>query len=158
MNKQKTSKALDALWRIFDNCEEIQCEETEGYRMLDDIHTVRNVLESKHEAEWELVYHDDQPSYYAHYVTARCGKCKHWFEGNKEYPGAGKEDKYGARIWSAFCVNYDSGKILFKSLALDGAEKEVLRSDGLPKFCEHCGARMRGVRTIWSEDRRRAKA
>ena len=141
----KATKAMAALERLFDRCEEI---DPDGYRMLDDVWIVRDCIKIKHEAYWELIYHDDHPEYYAHYVTARCSKCRRWFWGNKEHRTA-QGEAYGVRLWSAFCTNYPNAKIWFKHLALTEAEKQLKKSKDLPAFCQHCGARMRGVAYNW---------
>lgn len=146
--KQSTIKALDAIERIWDRCEEIEPKE---YRMFNDYLLIRRYIEKEHEAIWELVYHDDHPSYYAHYVTARCSKCKNWFWGNKEHPGDGR-DKYGVKLWSAFCMDYGKDvRTIFKFRALSDAEEMLKKSNDLPTFCEHCGARMREVRYSWED-------
>ena len=146
--KQRTIKAKEALDRLFDRCEEIDPNE---YRMLDDIWLIRDYLDKKHEAHWELVYHDDHPDYYAHYVTARCSKCRKWFWGNEHHPGD-PINKYGAKLWSAFCMNYgERVRSIFKYTALSDAEETLKKSNDLPTFCSHCGARMRGVEYLWTE-------
>lgn len=142
------TKAKEALERIFDQCEEIEPSE---YRMIDDYFTVRDFINRKHEARWELIYHDDNPHYYAHYVTARCSKCRKWFWGNENHPGD-HADEYGVKLWSAFCINYGKDvRSSFKSIALSSAEKALKTSNSLPTFCEHCGARMRGVKCSWED-------
>lgn len=141
----KMEKAKAALWRIFDRCEEIDCEENEGYKMLDDIRKVEHFIKKQAEpVKWELVYHDDNPSYYAKYVTARCSRCGTWYGDIDEAHG----QKYGYRLASAFSFSgYDNyvGLLMGGSLMTD-AEKRV---DDLPNFCCHCGARMKGSRRDW---------
>ena len=89
-------------------------------------------------AKWELVYHDDHPNYYAHYVTAKCSECGKRFYGNEHFTGR-PDNKYGAKIWSGFCTNYsDETKVAFEQFALSNAEKSV---GLLPAFCCYCGAR-----------------
>lgn len=145
MNNTKAKKALE---RIFDQCEEIDPNE---YRMIDDYFVVRDFIDRKHEAKWELLYHDDHPAYYAHYVTARCSKCKKWFWGNENHPGD-LINKYGVKLWSAFCTNYGKNvRSIFKYNALSYAEEELKQKNDLPIFCEHCGARMRGVEYSWED-------
>lgn len=150
--KQKAIKALAAVDRLFDRCEEIEGSE---YNMLDDIWLLRDYIKRKHEAHWELVYHDDGPDYYAKYVTVRCSKCKGWFWGNEHHCMNGKKwNKYGVRVSSAFCMNTDYHKVrsLMKYELLDGAVKSLTASNDLPTFCEHCGARMRGVKYTWADE------
>lgn len=146
--KQSTIKAKEALDRLFDRCEEIEPSE---YRMLDDIFLIQDYLNKKHEANWELVYHDDQPAYYAHYVTARCSKCKKWFYGNENHHGDGI-NKYGAKLWAAFCMNYGkNNRSAFRYTALTSAEEDLRKANDLPTFCCHCGARMRRIEAKWWE-------
>lgn len=151
----KMEKAKAALWRIFDRCEEIECEENEGYKMLDDIRRVEHFIEKQAEpVKWELVYHDDNPSYYAKYVTARCSRCKTWYGPIDE----GKGHKYGYRLASAFSASgyNDHIRSLMGWSLMGDAEKKV---GELPNFCCHCGARMKGSkRNFDSYFHRRATA
>ena len=136
MNREEAKQALD---RLFDRCEEIDPES--GYRMLDDIFALRDYIDHENKAKWELVYHDDHPSYYAHYVTARCSKCGAWFWGSAVVPGDHTE-KYGAKLWSGFCTNYNENtKKQFEWLAIDSARDRIKE---LPKYCTECGAKMEG--------------
>ena len=148
--KQKAIKALAAVDRLFDCCEEIEGSE---YNMLDDIWLLRDYIKQGHEARWELVYHDDNPDYYAKYVTARCSKCKRWFWGNEHHRPGEKGGKYGVRVSSAFCMNdnYKKVRSLMKFSLLDDAEKALNASNDLPTFCGCCGARMRGVEYTWED-------
>lgn len=146
--KQRTIKALAAVDRLFDCCEEIEGSE---YNMLDDIWFLRDYIKRKHEAHWELVFHDDHPDYYAHYVTARCSKCKKWFYGNEKHPGD-HINMYGTKLWSAFCMGYNEKvRPAFKYTALSDAEEMLKKSNDLPTFCSHCGARMRGAKYTWED-------
>lgn len=146
LTQNTKARAREALERLFDYCHPIDYEE---YKMTPDYFTVRDYLDGKHEADWELIYHDDHPSYYAHYVTARCSKCKSWFYGNEHHAGD-PQNKYGAKLWSAFCMNYGEGnKTQFRFMALHNAEEELRRDNDLPTFCQHCGARMRNIRYVW---------
>lgn len=134
------SEAKEAVDRLFDRCEEIDRES--GYSMLDDIRALRDYIDERDNAEeWELVYHDDHPHYYAHYVTARCPKCGEWCFGNKELVLNKSDREYGVRLWSGFCTNYngEENKKRFERFALDCAEsvRKVL-----PKYCCNCGARL----------------
>lgn len=136
----KATKAKAALDRIFDRCEEIDNED--GYSMLDDIRVVSGYIDGQRKpVEWELVYHDDNPAYYAKYVTARCARCGTWYGEIDEDHG----QKYGKRLASAFCMNYHSShaRLLMGMELMADAETMVKE---LPNFCSHCGARMKGSR------------
>jgi hypothetical protein len=138
----KAEKAKAALDRLFDNCEEIDYE---NYRMLDDIYIVKHYIDNQKKAiPWELVYHDDNPNYYAKYVTARCKRCGHWYGEIDEQHG----QKYGKRLSAAFFYGYTKRmRSTAGNILMEDAERKI---KDLPNFCENCGARMKGVR--WNYD------
>lgn len=139
VKKMNGDKAREALDRIFDSCEEVDL--TSGYRMLYDVFTVQHYIDRQMKpVEWEIVYHDDNPSYYAKYVTARCSRCKHWYGADNEI--VHHSEQYGVRLSSAFCMGYYSRSIMGYAL-MESAEEQVKY---LPHFCENCWARMKGVR------------
>lgn len=131
----QNEKAIAVVDRIYNRCEEI--DNDDGYSMLDDIWALKDYIRKKSKpVEWELVYHDDNPFYYAKHVTARCSRCKHWYRSDGE--------DYGKRLASVFVTNYSKKyRFTVAHMLMDEAEKEINK---LPHFCENCGARLKGSR------------